>query len=145
MFTHILIATDGSERSERAIRLGVDLARATGAKLTAVMATWPVPPIYIEGTGGSVHNEELEQNARDFARRCLAVASDLAAAAGLACDTVHVTDTHPYDAIIRTADANGCDLIVMASHGRSGASAALLGSETQKVLAHTKLPVLVCR
>lgn len=145
MFKHILVATDGSDRSDRAIRLAVDLARTTGAKVTAVMATWPIPPIYVEGLGHTVHNEELEQNARDYARRCLEVASAAARAAGVVCETVHTTDIHPYEAIIRTAQANHCDLIVMASHGRSGASAVLLGSETQKVLAHTRIPVLVSR
>lgn len=145
MFKHILIATDGSARSERAIRLGVDLARTSGAKVTAMMATWPIPPIYVEGTGRAVHNEELEQNARDFAKRCLAVAVEVSRAAGIAYETIHVVEAHPYEAIVRTALANACDLIVMASHGRSGASAVLLGSETQKVLAHTTLPVLVCR
>ena len=145
MFRHILIATDGSERSERAIRMGVDLARTTGARITAVMATWPIPEIYVEGLGRTVHNEELEQNARDFARRCLAVAADAARAVCVSCETVHVIDTHPHVAITRTAEANHCDLIVMASHGRSGAAAVLLGSETQKVLAHAKVPVLVCR
>ena len=145
MFKHILIATDGSDRSERSIKLGVELARTTGAKVTAVMATWPIPPIYVEGAGSIVRNEELEQNARDFAKRCLAVASEAAHLAGVACETVHAIETRPHEAIVRTAEANHCDLIVMASHGRSGASAVLLGSETQKVLAHTKLPVLVTR
>jgi nucleotide-binding universal stress UspA family protein len=145
VFNHILIATDGSERSERAIRLGVDLARTTGARITAVMSTWPIPEIYVEGLGRTVHNEELEQNARNHAKRCLGVAADAARAAGITCEIVHVTDTHPHEAITRTAEANHCDLIVMASHGRSGASAVLLGSETQKVLSHTRLPVLVCR
>jgi nucleotide-binding universal stress UspA family protein len=145
MFKHVLIATDGSERSDRAIELGVDLARATGAKVTAVMATWPIPPIWVEGTGPAMHNEELEQNARDYAKRRLAIAVEVSRAAGVACETIHVVEAHPYEAIVRTAQSNACDLIVMASHGRSGASAVLLGSETQKVLAHTKLPVLVCR
>ena len=145
MFKHILIATDGSHRSERAIKLGVELARTTGAKVTMVMATWPVPPIHVEGAGGTVRNEELEQNVRAFAKRCLAVATETARAAGIACDAVHVIETHPFEAIVRTAETNHCDLIVMASHGRSGASAMLLGSETQKVLTHAKIPVLVHR
>lgn len=145
MFKHILIATDGSDRSERAIQLAIGLARTTGAKVTAVMAIWPIPPIYVEGAGSTIRNEELEQNGRDFAKRCLAVASEAARAAGIVCATVNLIETHPHEAIVRTAEANHCDLIVMASHGHSGASAVLLGSETQKVLAHTKLPVLVSR
>ncbi len=145
MFKHILIATDGSDRSGRAIQLGIELARTAGAKVTAVMATWPIPPIDIEGADGTMRNEELEQNARDFAKRCLAVASEAARAADVVCDTVNVIETHPHEAIIRTAETNHCDLIVLASHGRSGSTSVLLGSETQKVLAHTKLPVLVSR
>ena len=145
MFKHILLAPDGSDRSERAIRIGIDLARLTGAKVTAVMATWPVPPIFVEGMGMTIPNEELEQNTMNFARRCLSVAADAAAKAGVPCETVQVVRTHPYEAILQTADARHCDLIVMASHGRSGALAMLLGSETSKVLVHAKVPVLVCR
>ena len=141
MFKHILVSTDGSDRSERAIRLAVDLAKSNGARLTAVMATWRVTGTY----GMVISNEALEQNARDFATRCLAIAADAASAAGVVCETIHVIQPSPYEAIIGTAEANHCDLIVMASHGPSSVSALLLGSETQKVLAHTKLPVLVCR
>ena len=145
MFKHILIATDGSERSERAIRLGVDLAKSVGAKVTALMATWPVPPIYVDSATSAIPNEELEQNARDFARRCLSVLAQAATTAGVVCETVHITQSRPYEAIIQTAEAHHCDLIEMASHGRSSASALLLGSETSKVLAHSRLPVLVTR
>lgn len=143
MFKHILVATDGSELSERAIRLGVDVANAVGARVTAVMVISHVPPLYVAGMG--IPNEQLAQNASDFAKRCLAVASDAAGAAGVDCKTVSVTHERPYQAIIDAATANQCDLIVMASHGRSGASAMLLGSETSKVLAHAKVPVLVSR
>ena len=145
MFKHILIATDGSERSERAIRLGIDLAKLMGAKVTAAMATWPVPSLDVDGGEMIIPNDQLEQNARDFAKRCLAVAADLARAAGVVCETVHVVETRPYEAIIWTAEAGHCDLVVMASHGRASASALLLGSETSKVLAHAKLPLLFCR
>jgi len=145
MFKHILIATDGSDRSDRAIRLAVDLAKSVGAKVTAIMTTWPVPPVYFEGATIPIRNEELEQNARAFAKRCLDAAAAHARAAGVVCETVHLVKNNPYEGILQTAEANHCDLIVMASHGRSGASALLLGSETHKVLAHSKLPVLVCR
>ena len=145
MIKHILIATDGSDRSERAIRLGVDLAKAVGGRITALMTTWPAPPVYIEGMGTSLPNEELEENARRFAMRSLAVAQDAAANAGVPCESIHLRRTHPHEAILETAQSKGCDLIVMASHGRAGASALLLGSETQKVLAHAKIPVLVCK
>jgi len=145
MFKHILIATDGSELSDRAIRLGVDVAKAVGAKVTAVMALRHIPALYYDVAGMGIPNERLEQNAGEFAKRCLAVASDAATAAGVECKTVSVTHEQPYQAIIDAATDNKCDLIVMASHGRSGASAMLLGSETSKVLAHAKVPVLVSR
>ena len=103
MFKHILITTDGSDRSERAMQLGIELARTTGAKVTAVMATWPIPPVDVEGAGSTMRNEELEQNARDFAKRCLAVASQAARAAGVVCETIHVIESHPFEAIVRTA------------------------------------------
>lgn len=145
MFKHILVATDGSELSKRAIEMAVALAQSVGAKVTAVAATWPVPPLHIEGAGKAVPNDVLDQNMIDFARRSLEVAVRAAAAAGVACQTVHVVRPQAYEAILETAKNSGCDLIVMASHGRAGASALLLGSETSKVLAHATLPVLVCR
>lgn len=145
MFKHILIATDGSDRSERAIRMGIGVAKLAGAKVTAVMATWPVPPVFMEDWGQMIPNEQLEQYTTDFARRCLSVAADAAIAAGVQCELAHVVEREPYEAILQTATTRGSDLIVMASHGRSGAEAMLLGSETSKVLAHANVPVLVCR
>jgi nucleotide-binding universal stress UspA family protein len=86
----------------------------------------------------------LEQNAKDCAARSLAVATKAAAAAGVRCETIHLEHDQPWEAIIQTAEQKGCDLIVMASHGRAGVSAVGLGSETNKVLTHSKIPVLVC-
>ena len=145
MFKHILVATDGSERSERAIRFAVDLARSNVARLTAITSTWPVPPIQLEAIGAFIPNEELEQNARQWAARCLAAARDAAESAGIVCETVHLRHGYPHEAIVETAEKKACDLIVMASHGRSGAATVPVASETQKVLARTKIPVLVCR
>jgi nucleotide-binding universal stress UspA family protein len=145
MFKHILVATDGSDRSKRAIEMAMALARSVGAKVTAVAATWPVPPLQLEGAGIAIPNDVLDQNMIDFARRSLEVAVRAAAAQGVGCETVHVVRPQAYEAILETAKNCGCDLIVMASHGRAGASALLLGSETSKVLAHATLPVLVCR
>jgi nucleotide-binding universal stress UspA family protein len=145
MFKHILIPTDGTERSGRAITLGIALAKLLEAKATAVMTTPVIPPIMLEGLSRPVHNEQLEQNAKDYAARSLAVAADAAAAAGVRCESVHFQHDHPWEAIMQTAERRGCDLIVMASHGRAGVSAVVLGSETNKVLAHSSIPVLVCR
>jgi nucleotide-binding universal stress UspA family protein len=145
MYKHILIPTDGSERSARAIAAGLDLAAALGAKVTVLMAIPSIPPIVLEGMAAPVRNEELEQNAMDYAKTCLDVASEAAVAAGVRCETIHVHHDQPWAAIIETAGRKGCDLIVMASHGRAGVGAVVLGSETNKVLAHSKIPVVVCR
>jgi nucleotide-binding universal stress UspA family protein len=79
----------------------------------------------------------------EHARKTLGAVADAANAAGVACETIHIEHEHPYRAIIDTAESKGCDLIVMASHGRSGLSAVVLGSVTVKVLTHCKIPVLV--
>jgi nucleotide-binding universal stress UspA family protein len=121
------------------------LAAALQAKVTVLMATPPIPPIVLEGLTAPVRNEELEQNARDHAKKCLDVASEAAVAAGVRCETIHVTHEQPWAAIIEAAERIGCDLIVMASHGRAGVAGIVLGSETNKVLTHSKISVLVCR
>ena len=118
MFKHILIATDGSELSERAIRLGVDLAKAVGARVTAVMVIWHVPALYYDVAGMGIPNQQLAQNASEFATRCLAVASDAAALPASIAKRSAWRPPDPYQAIIDAATANRCDLIVMASHGR---------------------------
>jgi nucleotide-binding universal stress UspA family protein len=121
------------------------LAAALRAKVTVLVATPPIPPVVLEGLSRPVRNEQLEQNASDYAKRCLDVAGEAALAAGVNCEAIDVKNDHPWAAIIESADHRGCDLIVMASHGRAGISAVVLGSETNKVLTHSKLPVLVCR
>lgn len=146
MFKHILIPTDGSDLSKKAIQVGVDLARFHGARVTGVHA---VPDYHLmiayEGAFDPVTEERIEKEARARADGYLDFVRQTAAAAGVACDTVCETNDHPYDAIIKTADGKGCDLIVLHSHGRKGLAAALLGSETRKVLFHAKIPVMVVR
>jgi len=90
------------------------------------------------------YTEEINEQIKNYAARALNRVADAAKQAGVPCDTVQVRDVQPYQAIIATAADGGCDLIVMASHGRSGISAVVLGSVTNKVLTHTKIPVLVC-
>jgi nucleotide-binding universal stress UspA family protein len=143
VYTHILIPTDGSERSRRAVTAGMNLAAALRAKVTVLMATPPIPLVALEGLVAPVHNEELEQNARDYAKKCLDVASEAAVAAGIRCETFHAKHDQPWATIIETAGQEGCDLIVMASRGSAGAAAIVLGSETNKVLTHSEIPVLV--
>jgi len=145
MYKHILIPTDGSALSEMAIRQGIVFAKAIQAKVTTLTVTPPfhvfdVDPVMVSSTPAQY---AMESQAR--AEKYLAVARVEAGIAGVPCETLHVTQDHVYEAIIDTAGKKGCDLIFMASHGRKGMSAFVLGSETYKVLTHSKTPVLVCR
>jgi len=145
MYKSILIPTDGSELAEKAVRDGVSLSKAIGAKITVLTVTIPfhifsADPQTIEDTRPQ-YNKRMEEHAA----KILTAAANAAKAAGVACDTVHIEHEHPYRAIIDTATSKGCDLIEMASHGRHGVSAILIGSETLKVLTHSKIPVLVHR
>jgi nucleotide-binding universal stress UspA family protein len=144
MYQHILIPTDGSELSERAIVHGIALARAHNAKITAVHVTAPFHVSALDPiTAAPNAQEQYLQRVKAFSSRHLDDVADAAKAAGIACETVHAVDDHPHRAIINTAKSKGCDLIAMASHGRRGISAIILGSETMKVLTHTTIPVLV--
>jgi nucleotide-binding universal stress UspA family protein len=142
MYQHILVATDGSELAARAIKHGVNLAKALNAKLTAVTMSEPfhwfdanmvegAETAYLDGTNQA-------------AAAALGAVAEAAKEAGLSCEPVHIKGTHPYEAIIGTAREKKCDLIVMASHGRRGLAAVVLGSEMVKVLTHSTIPVLVC-
>jgi nucleotide-binding universal stress UspA family protein len=145
MFTHILLPTDGSPLSEAAIHQGIQLAKSINAKVTGFHAIPPFHVFTVQTEMLTDIQEQFEKDASARAEQYLAVIQQAAAAAGVRCDTTAVTTDHPYEAIIKTAEEKGCDLIVMASHGRRGIQGLLLGSETHKVLTHTKLPVLVCR
>ena len=146
MFKNILIPTDGSEQSQRAVQAGVELAKVHGARVTGIHV---IPDYHLliayEGAFDPVTEERIEEEAKARADTYLGYVRQAAAAGGVPCSTVCETSDHPYDAILRTADQNGCDLILMMSHGRKGLAAVLLGSETRKVLTHSKVPVLVVR
>lgn len=146
MFKNILIPTDGSEQSQRAVRTGVELAKLHGARVTGVHV---IPDYHLliayEGAFDPVTEERIEEEAKARADTYLGFIRDAATEAGVECATVCETSDHPYDAILRTCDLKSCDLILMTSHGRKGLAAVLLGSETRKVLTHTKCPVLVVR
>lgn len=146
MFTNILVPTDGSEQSQHAVRAGAELAKLHQARLTGIHV---IPDYHLliayEGAFDPVTEERIEEEARERAERYLEFVRRTAEAAGVPCDTVCETSDHPYDAILKTADARRCDLILMTSHGRKGLAAVLLGSETRKVLTHTRVPVLVVR
>ena len=147
MFKHILVPTDGSGFSNKAVSTGARLAKSLGTKLLLLHVRSPIEsPHHIEGgalsnLGGKVMMQEIE----DEERKLLDAALEIAAADGASAETAFIAGYSTYDAIIRIAREQGCDLIVMASHGRSGISGLLLGSETQKVLTHTAIPVLVVR
>lgn len=146
MFTNILIPTDGSDASQHAVRTAVQLARTHQARITGIHV---IPDYHLliayEGAFDPVTEERIEQEAKTRAEKYLEFVRSAAAEAGVACDTICETSDHPYDAIIKAADARKCDLIVMTSHGRKGLAAVLLGSETRKVLTHAKIPVLIMR
>ena len=141
MYKNILIATDGSELAENALRDGISLGKAIGAKITVLTVTIPSDVFTMIEDIRPQYDKRMEAQAA----KILKAAADAAKAAGIPCDTVHVEHEHPYQAIIDTAISKGCDLIEMASHGRHGFSAILIASETLKVLTHSKIPVLVHR
>jgi len=147
MFKHILVPTDGSGFSNGAVTTAARLARSLGAKLLLLHVRSPIEsPHHVEGgalsnLGGKAMMQEIE----DEERKLLDTAVEIAALDGTKAETAFVAGYSPYDAIIRIAREQHCDLIVMASHGRRGISGLLLGSETQKVLTHTTIPVLIVR
>jgi nucleotide-binding universal stress UspA family protein len=145
VYKHILIPTDGSDLSAMAITQGVAFAKEINAKVTGITVsvtfhTFALDPVALSDTA-----EQYEKHCEARAEKYLAVVKAAAAAAQVPCETLHIIRDHPYEAIIDTAKRKGCDLIFMASHGRKGMAALVLGSETVKVLTHSKIPVLVCR
>ena len=133
MYKHILIPTDGSQLARDAVPRAIALAKLLGAKVTGITVTAP-SEVFADATRTIADAE-----------KCLAQVKDAASAAGVSCSVVRAEHEQPYQAIIDAAKKNGCDLIVMASHGRRGVSALVLGSETVKVLTHCSVPVLVYR
>jgi nucleotide-binding universal stress UspA family protein len=145
MYKHILIPTDGTALSDQALEKGIAFAREIGAKVTVLMTIEPAPIVMMAMPQLTEQQARYHQHASEHAARHLDAALAKAKAAGVPCEKVQVDHDHPYEAIIDTAAAKGCDLIAMASHGRRGISALVLGSETQKVLTHSTTPVLVYR
>lgn len=145
MFQHILLPTDGSNLSQVAIRKGVQFAKSVGARVTGVCVI-PTQKYYLYLTEITEQlKEETAQQHRLQADRNLAFVAKAAGDAGVPCETFCETSDQAYASIIQVAEKRGCDLIMMASHGRKGVAGMLLGSETQKVLTHSRLPVLVFR
>ena len=144
MLTKILVPTDGSELSLKAIEGSIELARRLGARLVGMTVIEPYPKL-MAGQGHIESHAQYDARLQAEAKVRLAPLQASAAAAGVAVDTVVESSISPYEAIIQVAKEHGCDGIVMSSHGRRGISGLLLGSETQKVLTHSTIPVLVLR
>ncbi len=147
MFKHLLVPTDGSPLSQSTVERAVSFAKESGAHITFFYAEPEAPATYV-GLGAisnphltkAVH-ERLDSVAQDI----LNAAREVAASAGVKSQQVVLVGDRPYELIIQAAESNACDLIFMASHGRRGVTALLLGSETNKVLTNSKIPVLVYR
>lgn len=147
MFKHILVPTDGSQLSSDTARRAIAFAREAGAKVTFFFAK-PDYPVAFYGEGALIDPttpDKFAEMADQQAKEILAAHEAEAKAEGVVSATVSSVSDIPYEAIIAAAEETGADLIFMASHGRRGISGLLLGSETQKVLTHSKIPVLVYR
>ncbi|RQO36474.1 universal stress protein [Herminiimonas sp. KBW02] len=145
MFKNILLPTDGSALSEIAIQKSIALAKVLGAKITGLYVIPEYQILTWQAEMLTDTSQDFKKLAASHAEKFLAVISDRAKEAGVPAALVQVTGEHPYEAILKAADDNKCDLITMASHGRKGIQGFLIGSETQKVLVHSKIPVLVYR
>ncbi|ODU08466.1 MAG: universal stress protein UspA [Rubrivivax sp. SCN 71-131] len=144
MYKHILVPTDGSEITAKAVQTAIAMGKLCGASLAVIAVKEPFPYSAISEMQPVPPQEFFDAQER-IASANVKTVLDAAAAAGVPAEGHTLEALHPWEAILEHADKLGCDLVVMASHGRRGVSALLLGSETQKVLTHGKLPVLVVR
>ncbi|QJR14236.1 universal stress protein [Usitatibacter palustris] len=148
MYKHILVPTDGSPLSLKAAKEAAALGKALKAKITAVYVSVPwMPPMHEDAyiNGMSKVRAAYDKNAKANAAKALGKVKTIAKAASIACEELHVQGDQPWKSILAAVKARKCDVIVMASHGRGGVASLLLGSETHKILAHSKTPVVVCR
>lgn len=145
MYKHILIATDGSDLAQKAVGQGLALARALDAKALVVSITEPWRTSGASDMVITFPLEDYEKRAAEGATIIFGKAIDIARKVGVTCETLHVMDKYPAEGIVEAAEKHGCDLIVMASHGRRGLSRMFLGSQAAKVVTLSKVPVLICR
>jgi nucleotide-binding universal stress UspA family protein len=145
MYTDILMSTDGSDVARKGVKHGFALAKALNTKATVITVTEPLPVIeYVSGNaGGGISQQDWDAACKVRAGKVLDEARAMAEQIGISVELLHVSDAHPASAIIETAKSRGCDLIVMASHGRRGLRKLWLGSQTSEVLADGSVPVLV--
>ena len=145
MYKHLLVAIDGSELAQNALEQAITLAKVLDAKVSIVTVTEPWHA-FAAGDGTVVFPiEEYEASITQWALETLSSAAKVAANANVACETIHVKEAYPAEGIIKTAEQQQCDLIVMASHGRRGLTRLLLGSQANHVVTHSTRPVLICR
>lgn len=143
MFKHILLPTDGSPLSENAMLQCLQFAKETGAKVTSVHV---IPDFHMYNLSAELVATSRDQYEEDFAKHAdhyLSKVSSAAQEIGVPCETSVLHNDHPYEAIISAAEQKDCDLIAMATHGKKGLKGLLVGSETQKVLTYSQIPVLV--
>lgn len=145
MFKHILIASDGSELSMKAVDQGLDLAKLSGAKVTAITVSEPWISEAPMDMAVIFPADDYEKAVAENASKLLAHISGKAQTVGVSCTYIHVKDQFAAEGIVEAARAHGCDLIVMSSHGRRGLSRLILGSQAHRVLSLSEIPVLVCR
>jgi nucleotide-binding universal stress UspA family protein len=145
MFKHILIPTDGSDLSNIAVVNGVRFAKEIGAQITGLTVTAPYHYMAVEAIQVSDTPQRYEEDVKLLAARNLSTLKATAEDAGVPLQLVHTSSDFPYEEIVKTAQEKGCDVIFLASHGRRGVRAVIMGSETTKVLTHTKIPVVVYR
>lgn len=143
MYTHILISTDGSALAQRGVDHGLSLANALDSKVTIITVTEPIPVLAMGDGAWAVDLKGYEADQAKFAEGVLSATKASAAKMRREINTVHVPNSHPASAIVETAQKLGCNLIVMASHGRRGIKRVLLGSQTSEVLVTATVPVLV--
>ena len=145
MYHHILIPTDGSALATTAVKQGLDFAKAIGANVTVLTVHEPFHIFTLETEMITDTYSAFKEHSKKYAKSILEKVDALAQARNIKCETLDLESDYPYEAIITTAKKKKCDLIAMASHGHGGVKAMILGSETQKVLAHSTIPVLVYR
>jgi nucleotide-binding universal stress UspA family protein len=148
MYTNILMSTDGSDVARKGVKHGINLAKALNARVTVITVSEPLPVDYGSGHAGGwfPSQEEFDRYdaaCKEHAGKVLDEARAMAAQNGISAELLHVPNAHPATAIIETAKSRGCDLIVMASHGRRGLRKLILGSQTSEVLVDGSVPVLV--
>jgi nucleotide-binding universal stress UspA family protein len=145
MYKHLLIATDGSEFAAKGVRHGLELAKALGSQATVMTATEPWEAVVVGEVAVAIPPSEYEKSAAANAAKILDGAKAVASQIGVPCNTLHISERRPAEGIIEAAQQTGCDLIVMASHGRRGLSRLVLGSQANEVVTHSSVPVLIIR